>query len=103
MGKFITRPTSAVQKYVTAPTDSRTAGLEQAVEAVLEGHMQREGDNVRLTVQLTRVHDGLQLWADSFDEKFTDVFALEDGFSDRVARSIRLRLSSLANSGTDFG
>ena len=93
MGKFITRPTSAVQKYVTAPTDSRTAGLEQAVDAVLEGRMQREGDNVRLTVQLTRVHDGQQLWADSFDEKFTDVFALEDGFSDRVARSIRLRLT----------
>jgi DNA-binding winged helix-turn-helix (wHTH) protein/TolB-like protein/tetratricopeptide (TPR) repeat protein len=93
MGKFITRPTSAVQKYVTAPTDSRTAGLEQAVDAVLEGRMQREGDNVRLTAQLTRVHDGLQLWADSFDEKFIDVFALEDRFSDRVARSIRLQLT----------
>jgi DNA-binding winged helix-turn-helix (wHTH) protein/TolB-like protein/Tfp pilus assembly protein PilF len=93
MGQFITRPTSAVQKYVTTPRDSRSAGLEQAVDAVLEGRMQREGDNVRLTVQLIRVQDGLQLWADSFDEKFTDVFALEDGFSDRVARSIRLRIT----------
>jgi DNA-binding winged helix-turn-helix (wHTH) protein/TolB-like protein/Flp pilus assembly protein TadD len=93
MGQFITRPTSAVQKYVTTPADSRSAGLEQAVDAVLEGRMQREGDNVRLTVQLIRVQDGLQLWADSFDEKFTDVFALEDGFSDRVVRSIRLRLT----------
>jgi TolB-like protein/Flp pilus assembly protein TadD len=93
MGNIITRPTSAVQKYVTSPVDSRTAGEEQSVDAVLEGRMQREGDNVRLTVQLTRVNDGVQLWADSFDERFTDVFALEDGFSDHVARSIRLRLT----------
>jgi DNA-binding winged helix-turn-helix (wHTH) protein/TolB-like protein/Tfp pilus assembly protein PilF len=93
MGQFITRPTSAVQKYVTTPTDSRSAGQEQAVDAVLEGRMQREGDNVRLTVQLIRVQDGLQLWADTIDEKFIDVFGLEDGLSDRVARSIRLRIT----------
>jgi DNA-binding winged helix-turn-helix (wHTH) protein/TolB-like protein/tetratricopeptide (TPR) repeat protein len=92
-GKIVTRPTSAVQKYATLPQDSRTAGLEQGVDAVLDGRMQREGDRVRLTVQLTRVRDGVELWADAFDEKFTDVFTLEDEFSDRVARSIRLKLT----------
>jgi DNA-binding winged helix-turn-helix (wHTH) protein/TolB-like protein/tetratricopeptide (TPR) repeat protein len=92
-GKIVTRPTSAVQKYATEPQDSRTAGLEQGVDAVLDGRMQREGDRVRLTVQLTRVRDGVELWADAFDEKFTDVFTLEDELSDRVARSIRLRLT----------
>jgi DNA-binding winged helix-turn-helix (wHTH) protein/TolB-like protein/tetratricopeptide (TPR) repeat protein len=92
-GKIVTRPTSAVQKYANLPQDSRTAGLEQGVDAVLDGRMQREGDRVRLTVQLTRVRDGVELWADAFDEKFTDVFTLEDEFSDRVARSIRLKLT----------
>jgi DNA-binding winged helix-turn-helix (wHTH) protein/TolB-like protein/Tfp pilus assembly protein PilF len=92
-GKIVTRPTSAVQKYATGTLDSRTAGLEQGVDAVLDGRMQREGDRVRLTVQLTRVRDGVELWADAFDEKFTDVFTLEDEFSDRVARSIRLKLT----------
>jgi DNA-binding winged helix-turn-helix (wHTH) protein/TolB-like protein/tetratricopeptide (TPR) repeat protein len=92
-GKIVTRPTSAVQKYATLPQDSRTAGLEQGVDAVLDGRMQREGDRVRLTVQLTRVRDGVELWADAFDAKFTDVFTLEDEFSDRVARSIRLKLT----------
>lgn len=92
-GKIVTRPTSAVQKYATMTQDSRTAGLEQGVDAVLDGRIQREGDRVRLTVQLTRVRDGVELWADAFDEKFTDVFTLEDEFSDRVARSIRLKLT----------
>src|SRR6202011_826353 len=61
-GKIVTRPTSAVQKYATMTQDSRTAGLEQGVDAVLDGRMQREGDRVRLTVQLTRVRDGVELW-----------------------------------------
>jgi DNA-binding winged helix-turn-helix (wHTH) protein/TolB-like protein/Tfp pilus assembly protein PilF len=92
-GKIVIRPTSAVQKYATLPQDSRTAGMEQGVDAVLDGRVQREGDRVRLTVQLTRVRDGVELWADAFDEKFTDVFTLEDEFSDRVARSIHLKLT----------
>jgi DNA-binding winged helix-turn-helix (wHTH) protein/TolB-like protein/tetratricopeptide (TPR) repeat protein len=95
-GKIVTRPTSAIQKYAVGSQDSRAAGLEQGVDAVLDGRIQRDGDRVRLTVQLTRVRDGVQLWADAFDEKFTDVFALEDEFSDRVTRSICLRLTGEA-------
>jgi DNA-binding winged helix-turn-helix (wHTH) protein/TolB-like protein/tetratricopeptide (TPR) repeat protein len=92
-GRIVTRPTSAIQKYADGTQDARAAGLEQGVDAVLDGRIQRDGDRVRLTVQLTRVRDGVQLWADSFDENFTDVFALEDEFSDRVTRSICLRLT----------
>ena len=95
-GKIVTRPTSAIQKYADGAQDARAAGLEQGVDAVLDGRIQRDGDRVRLTVQLTRVRDGVQLWADSFDENFTDVFALEDEFSDRVTRSICLRLTGEA-------
>jgi DNA-binding winged helix-turn-helix (wHTH) protein/TolB-like protein/Tfp pilus assembly protein PilF len=95
-GKIVTRPTSAIQKYADVAQDSRAAGLERGVDAVLDGRIQRDGDRVRLTVQLTRVRDGVQLWADSFDENFTDVFALEDEFSDRVTRSICLRLTGEA-------
>src|SRR5580704_524160 len=92
-GKIVIRPTSAIQKYASAPRDVKASGVEQGVDAVLDGRIQREGDRVRVTVQLTRVRDGVQLWADAFDERFTDVFRLEDEFSDRVARSICLKLT----------
>jgi DNA-binding winged helix-turn-helix (wHTH) protein/TolB-like protein/Tfp pilus assembly protein PilF len=92
-GKIVIRPTSAIQKYAGAPRDVKASGVEQGVDAVLDGRIQREGDRVRVTVQLTRVRDGVQLWADAFDERFTDVFRLEDEFSDRVARSICLKLT----------
>jgi TolB-like protein/Tfp pilus assembly protein PilF len=91
--KIVTRPTSAIQKYAGRQHDFRAAGVEQGVDAVLDGRIQRDGDRVRLTVQLTRVRDGMQLWAEAFDETSTDVFTLEDKFSDRVARAICLKLT----------
>jgi len=62
-GKIVIRPTSAIQKYAGAPRDVKASGVEQGVDAVLDGRIQREGDRVRVTVQLTRVRDGVQLWA----------------------------------------
>jgi DNA-binding winged helix-turn-helix (wHTH) protein/TolB-like protein/tetratricopeptide (TPR) repeat protein len=91
--KIVTRPTGAIQKYAGRQQDFRAVGAEQGVDAVLDGHIQRDGHRVRLTVQLTRVRDGMQLWAETFDQTSTDVFTLEDEFSDRVARSICLKLT----------
>jgi hypothetical protein len=92
-GKIIVRPTSAIQKYAEKGLSPQAAGLEQDVDAVLDGRIQRGADRVRLTVQLIRVRDGVQLWGESFDKEFTDIFALEDSLSERVAQSIRLKLT----------
>jgi TolB-like protein/Tfp pilus assembly protein PilF len=92
-GKIIVRPTSAIQKYAGGKLSPQAAGQEQGVDAVLDGRIQREADRVRLTVQLIRVRDGGQLWAESFDKEFTNIFALEDALSERVAQSIRLKLT----------
>ncbi len=96
LGRFnslIVRPTSAIERYGGPNLNPVQIGKQQAVDAVLEGLMQRQGDRIRLTVQLVRVHDGATLWADSFDEKFTDLFALEDEISQRVARQLQIHLS----------
>jgi TolB-like protein/Flp pilus assembly protein TadD len=92
-GKIIVRPTSAIQKYSRQELSPQAAGLEQGVDVVLDGRIQREADRVRLTVQLIRVRDGAQLWGETFDKEFTDIFSLEDALSERVAQSIRLQLT----------
>lgn len=92
-GKIIVRPTSSVQQYADSRLTPQAIGREQGVDAVLDGRIQREGDQVRVTVQLIRVRDGVQLWADTFDRQFTDVFALEDALSAMAAQSLRLQLS----------
>jgi len=92
-GKIIVRPTSAIQKYSGPDVSPQAAGLEQGVDVVLDGRIQREADRVRLTVQLIRVRDGTQLWGETFHKEFTDIFALEDALSERLAQSIRLKLT----------
>jgi DNA-binding winged helix-turn-helix (wHTH) protein/TolB-like protein/Flp pilus assembly protein TadD len=91
--KIVIRPTSAMSRYVGAARDPEAAGREQKVDAVLDGRIQRAGDRIRLTVQLIRVSDGAQMWGDTFDEKYTNIFAVEDAVSEQVARSIRLELT----------
>jgi DNA-binding winged helix-turn-helix (wHTH) protein/TolB-like protein/Tfp pilus assembly protein PilF len=92
-GKISVRPTSAVQRYATGHRDPKAVGQEQGVEAVLDGRIQQEGGHIRLTVQLIRVRDGVQLWGDTFDQQSQNIFALEDELSERMAQSIRLQLT----------
>jgi DNA-binding winged helix-turn-helix (wHTH) protein/TolB-like protein/lipoprotein NlpI len=92
-GRITVRPTSAIQQYAGTHLSPQEIGREQGVDAILDGRIQRDSDRVRLTVQLIRVRDGLQLWADTFDRKFTDVFALEDALADMAAQSVRLKLT----------
>lgn len=92
-GKIIVRPTSAVQKYVGTQLTPQSIGQAQGVDAVLDGRIQRAGDRVRVTVQLIRVQDGQQLWADTFDRQFTDTFSLEDALAAMAAQSLRLQLT----------
>ena len=87
------RPTSAVLRYGAPGKDPLTAGRELAVDAVLDGKVQQVGDRVRVTVQMLRVADGGTLWAEKFDAKFTDIFAVQDSISDQAARSLTVRLT----------
>src|SRR5206468_2921379 len=69
-------------------------GRQLQVEAVLEGGIQKQGERIRVTVQLISVEDGVPLWAETFDENFTDVFGVEDSISEQVLAALTLKLSS---------
>ncbi|HUE84083.1 MAG TPA: tetratricopeptide repeat protein [Pyrinomonadaceae bacterium] len=88
------RPTSAVLQYTDVRQDPIKAGRDLDVEAVLDGTIQRSGHGIRVTVQLLRVSDGVPLWADKFDEQFTDIFTIQDSISEQVTRALALKLSS---------
>jgi DNA-binding winged helix-turn-helix (wHTH) protein/TolB-like protein/Flp pilus assembly protein TadD len=85
--QVIVRQTEAVAKYQNTGKDPLEAGREQGVDAVLEGQVQRIGDRVRVTARLVRTSDGASLWADHFDEQFTNIFAVEDAIGEKVART----------------
>jgi TolB-like protein/DNA-binding winged helix-turn-helix (wHTH) protein/Tfp pilus assembly protein PilF len=91
--RLTVRSTGAVLRYNSPAQDSLAAGRELGVDSVLDGKLQHEGDRVRVTVQLVRVRDGASLWAETFDEKFTDIFAMQDSISDQVVKALTLELS----------
>jgi DNA-binding winged helix-turn-helix (wHTH) protein/TolB-like protein/Flp pilus assembly protein TadD len=87
------RPISAVRKYAGLEQDALAAGREQRVDAVLDGQIQKAGEKIRVTVRLARVDDGAAIWASQFDEKLTDIFAVQDSISKRVAGALAVTLS----------
>lgn len=92
--QIIVRPTSSVIKYAGAGQDPLGAGRELRVDSVLDGHTQRSGDKIRLTVQLVSVPDGAPLWSEKFDAKYTDTFTVEDLISEKVVEALRLKLTT---------
>ena len=88
------RPTSAVLKYASSQPDLATVAREQQVDAVLDGSYQRLGDRLRVTVQLVKANDGGTLWAETFDEKLTDLFTVQDAIASRVTAALKLRLTT---------
>jgi TolB-like protein/DNA-binding winged helix-turn-helix (wHTH) protein/Tfp pilus assembly protein PilF len=94
VSQVLVRPTSAVRKYLGVEKGAASVGQELQVESVLEGSVQRSGDRIRVTVQLIRVSDGAQVWGDKFDDTFTNVFALQDSISEKMAAALELKLTS---------
>jgi serine/threonine-protein kinase len=88
------RPTSAVRRYATIDADALNAGKEQQVDAVLDGAWQRDGDRLRVSVNLLRVSDGASLWAQNFDVLGNDVFAIQDQLSENLVARLRLELGA---------
>ena len=87
------RPISSVRKYAGIDQDAVAAGREQKVDAVLDGQIQKSGDKIRVTVRLVRVADGAPIWTSQFDEKLTEIFAVQDSISARVAETVVAKLT----------
>jgi serine/threonine-protein kinase len=92
-GKIIVSSLNAVRKFSALEQDSIAAGRELQVASILEGNVERVGDRIRVTARLIKVADGASLWAGTFDEKFTDVFSVQDAISQKVADALNLRLT----------
>jgi TolB-like protein/DNA-binding SARP family transcriptional activator len=76
--------------------DVRDVGHQLSVEAVLEGSVQREGDAVRITVQLIDARSGYHLWSGKFDRTVADLFAVEDEISRTIADTLQVSLGLAA-------
>ena len=73
--------------------DLRTIGEKLKVTTVLEGSVRRAGDRVRITVQLSDVANGFQLWSERYDREVKDIFDVQDEIAKAVAERLRVTLA----------
>jgi adenylate cyclase len=74
--------------YRGRAVDVRQVARELGVRYVLEGSVQRSGDRVRVNVQLIDAEIGGHVWADRYDRRLEDVFAVQDEITEAVMTAI---------------
>ncbi|MBK5290146.1 MAG: tetratricopeptide repeat protein, partial [Acidobacteriia bacterium] len=72
----------------------RETGEQLGAEYILNGSVQRAGQNLRINARVIRVRDEVTVWSKTFDRPLTDVFAIQDEISLGIVNSLRLSLGS---------
>ena len=94
---LVVRSVGSVRRYAGADQDPVRAARELDVAWIVDGSLQRSGDQLRVTARLLRGSDGAAAWSDSFNEKFTGVFDMQDLISARVMQALAPRLAAGAS------
>ena len=82
-------------------TDLRQVGEILQVATVLEGSVRRQGSKLRITAQLINVADGFHLWSERYDMEMTDVFAIQDDISTKIAEKLKVTFFGTVQSKAD--
>jgi len=89
--KVVSR-TSTV-RYKRSPENLREIATQLGVANVLEGSVQRTADRVHVNVQLIKAASDTHLWAEAYDRKLTDIFAVESDIAKTIADTLQAKLT----------
>jgi TolB-like protein len=89
--KVISR--TSTQKYKSAPDNLREVGKQLGVANLLEGSVQKVANAVHVNVQLIRVATDEHLWAESYNRKLDDIFAVEGEVAGAIAEALNAKLT----------
>ena len=92
--KVISR--TSTQRFKSSPGDLRQIAQQLGVMNILEGSVQKSNDQVRVTVQLINAATDAHLWAEMYDRKLTDIFAVESEIAKAVAETLQAKLTGSA-------
>ncbi len=78
--------------YKGVQRDLRQVGEELSVAYLLEGSVRKEGDRLRITVQLIDASSDAHLWSEQYDRTLDDVFAIQTEIAEAIAEALRVSL-----------
>src|ERR1700674_991680 len=89
--KVISR--TSTQHYKSAPENLPLIAKQLGVANILEGAVQKSGENVRVNVQLINAATDAHLWAEIYDRKLTDIFKVESEIAAAIAETLQAKLT----------
>jgi len=89
--KVISR--TSTQHFKSAPDNLPQIAKQLGVMNILEGSVQKANDQVRVNVQLINALTDAHLWAETFDRKLTDIFAVESEIAKTIADTLQAKLT----------
>src|SRR6187399_2849849 len=90
--KVISR--TSTQHYKSAPKNLAEIAKQLGVAHILEGSVQKNGDAVRVNVQLIKAAEDSQVWAQTFERKLTDIFSVESAVAKASAAQLRAHITT---------
>jgi TolB-like protein/Tfp pilus assembly protein PilF len=84
---------TSTQKFRSAPENLPEIAKQLGVMNILEGSVQKVNDQVRVNVQLINAATEAHLWAEIYDRKLTDIFAVESDIAKTIAGTLQAKLS----------
>jgi TolB-like protein/Tfp pilus assembly protein PilF len=84
---------TSTQKFKSAPENLSDIAKQLGVLNILEGSVQKANDQVRVNVQLINGLTNTHLWAEIYDRKLTDIFAVESDIAKTIADALQAKLT----------
>src|SRR5262249_1210076 len=89
--KVISR--TSTQHFKSAPENLPEIAKQLGVAHILEGSVQKAGNQVRVNVQLINAMNDAHLWADTFDRQLTDIFGVESEIAKNIAEKLQAKIT----------
>jgi len=89
--KVISR--TSTQGYQSEPANLAEIAKQLGVANILEGSVQKIGNQVRVNVHLVNAQTGSQLWAETYDRELSHIFAVESEIAKGIAESLQATLT----------
>jgi TolB-like protein/Flp pilus assembly protein TadD len=85
---------NSVFHYKGKDVDAQSVARELQVQAVLTGSVTQHGDGLLVSVELINAQDNSQIWGEQYNQKLSDIFAVQGEIAKEISEKLRLKLTS---------
>ncbi|MFQ5632057.1 MAG: protein kinase, partial [bacterium] len=90
---ILVRPSSSIRPYQNPALNRQTAGADLKVDIILTGNYLKEGNTIRLNLELIDVDANEMIWREPIEVEYENAFALQDIVSEKVIKRLKLQFS----------